>query len=154
MTYRWNVDDIDLRVTFARMHGPTDFLTMVARIAVGRVTWLLTLALTPFDVVLRFIGKGLVSVVVGFFVLMFLDLVWLMVWGLLAGSSWLWLTYPWLRFVLILPGIPLAIIAHMFIMLAPDPHKNARYFRVAGEWPLTWRLWRPADAYFDATPQA
>lgn len=150
MTWRWDVEDLDFRVTFARIHGPTDFLTVLARLVVSRVTWLLTLLLKPLDIVLRFIGKGLVAVVLGFMVLMILDILWLMIWGLLFGSSWLWLRYPLLRVVLILPGVAVAIFAHIVIMLAPDPHKNAKYTSVSGEWPLTWRLWHPTEAYFDA----
>ena len=154
MTWRWDVDDIDFRATFARVNSPTDFFTVLARLVVSRVTLVLAFVLWPLDSVLRLVGKGLVSVVLGMIVLMVLDLSWLPVWGTLVGTSWLWLNYPWLRPILILPGMFLAILAHIYIMLAPDPHKNAKYPRLAGEWPLSWMLWRPPKAYFETQGQA
>ena len=148
MTWRWGVEDIDERVNFARSISPSDFFTMFARLIVSKVTSVLAFILIPFDILGRFIGKGLVAVVLGFFVLMFLDIVWLIVWGILIGTSWIWLKYPWARPLLVLPGMTLAVSAHIFIMTAPDPHKNNKYPRIAGEWPLTWLVWRPPDAYY------
>ena len=148
MTWRWGVEDIDERVNFARSISPSDFFTMFARLIVSRATFILAFILIPFDILGRFIGKGLVAVVLGFFVLMFLDIVWLIVWGLLVGTSWIWLRYPWARPFLVLPGMTLAVSAHIFVMIAPDPHKNDKYPRIAGEWPLTWLVWSPPDAYF------
>ena len=148
MTWRWGVEDIDERVNFARINSPSDFFTMFARLVVSKITSVLQLILMPFDVVGRFIGKGLVAVVLGFFVLMFLDIVWIMVWGLLVGTSWIWLKFVWARPLLVLPGMALAVAAHIFIMIAPDPHKNDKYPRVAGEWPLTWLVWNPPEEYY------
>ena len=140
---------MDLRVAFARVHSPTDLATLIARLVVGRVTLVLSYLLFPFDKVAQLIGKGLTAVVLGFLVLIILHGVWLPIWGLLVGTSWLWLRYSLSRPVLLLPGMILAIGAHIFFMLIPDPQKVPSYASIAREWPLTWNLWSPPQAYFD-----
>lgn len=154
MTWRWTVSDLDSRVTFARMQSPTDFLTVLARFVVSGVTAALALVLLPVDMLARMIGQVLLMLVVGFIVLMLLDLIWLLVWGMLVGSSWLWINHWWLRPLLFLPGMSVAILAHIYIMVAPDPQKNPRYTMLPREWPLSWNVWRPPKDYLEAKSQA
>ena len=152
MSWLWEVDDLDLRVSFARANGPVDFFTLVVRLVVSRVTAVLTLALSPADKVLRLVGKGLTAVVLGMMLLLIIHGLWFLFWGPLMASSWLWLRYNWVRPLLLLPGIPLAIMSHIFLMLVPDHQKNSKYTLMAREWPLSWRLYRPSQAYFEANP--
>ena len=153
MTWLWEIEDLHIRVNFVRTHGPTDFFTLVSRYVVSRVTFVLSLLLMPADLVLRFIGRGLVALVLGLLLLLVLTGIWFPIWGLLVGTSWIWLKYSWPRPFLILPGILLAILAHIFIMLVPDPHKNSEYWTIAREWPLSWPLWKPPSLYYELTDQ-
>ena len=148
--YRWLAEDMEFRVAFARTMVPTDFFTLTALWIVRKLTALLAIVLVPFDVIARLIGAGLVRVVIGLFVLMAFDAVWSLIWGLLVGTSWLWLRSPWYRPALFLPGMALAVVALVFIKLAPDPHKQPSYTSLVREWPLTWHIWRPPDAYFES----
>ena len=150
MTWLWTVADIDFRVSFARAHGPSDFFTLVARLVVSKVSLVLELALSPVDRVGRVVGRGLVIFVIGLFILLGLTAIWFLIWLLLMGSSWLWLKSFWYRPLIILPGMALAVVAFVFLMLVPDPQKNAKYLSLAREWPLSLHLWKPPNDYFRA----
>ncbi len=153
MSYRWDISDWDLRITFARMGSPADTLTAAARFIVVAITSILMLLLFPIDKAMRLIGRVLLYIpfifVIAFFMLMILDIIWLPIWGMLVGSSWLWLKYPVARPFLFLPGMILAIAALIYIMLSPDPQKNPKYKLLPQEWPLCWLLWSPSPEYFD-----
>ena len=131
----WGFDDMDLRVAFVRAMSPTDSYTIVARWAVFRVTDLLALVLYPVDLAVRYIGR--------FLPVEFLfvpALFWFPLWGLLVGTSWLWMASYRFRPFLLLPGIAVAIFSFIYLMLVPDSKKGLRYPAMAGEWPLTWSL--------------
>ena len=149
MTWLWEVDDMDLRVAFARSNGPTDFLTLLARWVVGRVVFVLTLVLRPVDKVARLLGAGMLAVfsVAGLLVMLALTVIWFPFWLLLMGSSWLWLKCAWSRPILILPGMAVAFSATIYLMLVPDPQKTPEYPKLMQEWPLSWYLWSPPPAY-------
>lgn len=150
MTWLWGVDDFDLRLRFARVNSPVDFLTQLVRFVVTSVTRILALALSPVDAVLRLVGKILDRLVLGMMVLLIFTGIWFfLLWLPLMGMSRLWLGYPWARPLLALPGALLAIAAHVFIMLVPDPKKDRNYPMMVGEWPLSWHLYNPPDAYYE-----
>jgi hypothetical protein len=140
------------------MKSPTDALTRAARSIVVAVTSILAWLLSPVDKAMRLIGRVLLFIpfifVIAFFMLMILDMIWLPIWGMLVGSSWLWLKYPAARPFLILPGMVLAVAALIYIMLAPEPHKNPGYTTMPQEWPLSWLLWSPPPEYFEERPKA
>ena len=148
MTYRWRVEDLAERVAFARTHSPTDLFTLIARYVVSQTTSLLALVLLPISMLTRLIGRLLTIFVITLILFLALDIVWLVIWGLLMGSSRLWLASSWLRPILILPGMFIAILAHLYIILAVDPQKDPNYWTVVREWPLTWHLYKPPTAYF------
>ena len=153
MTWLWACEDFDLRVTFARTNGPTDFFTLLVRWVVGQVTAVVGLALIPVDKILRLVGKGMIRLVLGMLLLLILTGIWFfLIWLPLMGTSRLWLNYYWSRPLLAVPGAFLAIVAHIFLMLVPDPQKNAKYTLMAREWPLSWHLYKPTEAYFEANP--
>ena len=154
IVYRWRAEDMDLRVSFARSIMPRDFFTLLALWIVRPVTAVLAFVLKPFDAIARLIGRLLTAVVVGLFVLMVLDGLWILIWGLLVGTSWLWFRSGWYRPILFIPGVALAVLALVFIKLAPDPHKEPSYIAMATEWPLTFKLWQPPVEYFESTEPA
>ncbi len=149
MTWRWDIEDLALRVAIARSESPRDILTMIARFIVVWTTSFLGIILKPVDYAVRFIGIAFTALVIPFMFLALLDIIWMGVWGLLVFSSRVWLNVPLARPLLILPGMVLAIVAHVFIMIAPDPNKVSAYASVPQEWPLTWHLWKPPPAYFE-----
>ena len=149
MTWLWDTPDMYDRVAFARSISPTDLSTLIARWVVGWTTKILAFALYPLDYVARYIGRAFLVFVIGFMILIVLTIVWFPIWAALIGSSWLWLRYYWARPFLLLPGIALAILAHIYLMLVPDPQKQQHYFNMPGQWPLTWHLWRPPSEYYE-----
>ena len=149
MTWLWDIDDMYNRVKFARSQSPTDLATIIAHWIVTSVTWILSYLLYPFDYVGRLIGVLLVAVVLGFMLLLILTIIWFPLWLLLVDTSWIWLRYPWSRPLLLLPGIVVAISAHIYIMLVPDPHKQRHYVNMTNQWPLTWYIWHPPAIYFN-----
>ena len=150
MTWLWKVPDFKTRVAYARRTAPGDVFTQLARLLVNPITILLALVLAPVDYAARQLGRlSVIFVGWGLIFFFFLTLLWFPLWGMLAGSSWLWLNYAWTRPLLLLPGAALSIVLTVFLMLVPDPEKHPKYVTIAQEWPLTWLLWRPTFAYFD-----
>ena len=150
MTWLWSVDDMKLRVAFASMKSPSDNLTVVTRKILHTLIPVIEIILSPVDFVVRFIGKGLIAVVLGLFVLLVITAVWFIVWLILMVTSRLWLASAFYRPILIIPGILVAIFADIFIMLVPDPHKEREYTTLIKEWPLSWQLWKPTPEYFES----
>ncbi len=149
MTWRWDILDIPLRVTIGRSQSPSDFLTVATRLFITSITSVLGVVLKPVDYVARLIGHLFIMLVITFMILALLDIIWIGIWWLLITSSRLWLEAPWTRPFLVIPGTILAIIAHTYYMLAPDPHKVTEYASIPQEWPLTWFIWKPPSAYFE-----
>ena len=157
MTWLWKVPDLRTRVDFARRNAPGDIFTQIARFIVYYTSALFIFVLRPVDYVGRSIFKVAfhVGTVVGFFLVfpllffLILSALWIPFWGLLVGSSWLWLNQAWTRPILLLPGVALSIVLTVILMLVPDPEKHPKYVTIAQEWPLSWSLWNPPLVYFE-----
>lgn len=129
--------------------APGDIFTQVARLLVHRTTVFLAFILAPVDYAARAMGKlSVVFIAWGLLLFLLLSILWLPFWGLLVGSSWLWLNQAWTRPILLLPGAALCMVLTVFLMLVPDPQKHPRYVTLTQEWPLTWTLWHPPFVYF------
>ena len=75
--------------------------------------------------------------------LLIFSLVWLPVFALLLGSSWLWLKIPLLRPILLVPGLVIARIGFIYTSLVPDmgeKHQKAIKLALCDQWPITYRL--------------
>jgi len=150
VTWLWKTSDLKTRVAFARSSAPGDIFTKLARLIVNPITVFLVLVLGPVDFAARQLGKlSLVFAAWGLIFFFTLTVLWLPLWGLLTGSSWLWLNYAWTRPILLLPGAALSIALTLILIVIPDPEKHPKYVTIAQEWPLTWTLWHPPVAYFD-----
>ena len=149
MSWLWSVEDFALRLSFARSNAPRDILTIFTQRTLQELGNLLTLLLSPLDKIMRLVGKGLISLIFGLFILIAIHGLWFVLWLPLMGTSWLWLHYPWMRPIILLPGFLIAVIGHIFLILVPDPQKNAEYLLITQEWPLSWWLWKPMDSYFE-----
>ena len=149
LTWLWQVLDLDLRVEHARANGPDDLYTLLARWIVTRVTLVFGIVLWPLDAVLRILGRILTVFVIGLLLLLILTGIWWPVWASLVYSSRIWLSTPWSRPFLLVPGILLALFAYLFLMFVPDHQKHRKYLTLPSEWPLTWHLWKPPKAYIE-----
>ena len=154
LSWLWNIADLENRILFARENGPVDSLTLITRFIILRVTNALSFFLNPIDKAMQLLGHGLIAVVLGMLLLIVIHGFWFIFWLLLMGSSRLWLKLPWPRPFIFIPGIFLAIISHIVLILVPDPHKNPKYNSIACEWPISLRIWKPLEEYFETNPLA
>ena len=146
--YDWRqIADMQYRISLAQAHAPKDFLTKTALLSV-KVTTSALIILTPVQLVTTGLGGCIIAITFGLFTFL-LTLIWLPFFALLVGTSWLWLHAWYSRPILLIPGILLAFIANLYVMLAPEPEKDAKYAKlsIAGEWPLSWYLIKPPQEY-------
>ena len=73
--------------------------------------------------------------------------VWLPLYHLLIATSWLWLKAWYLRLILLIPGVVIAFISDIWVILTPDFRREAKQKKQAlcEEWPLSWYLMNPPD---------
>lgn len=135
--------DIRERIAAARASGPSDIFTKFTKILVKFTTSFLVL-LSPIYKITTAVGGCLVVVTIGVLALPILFL-WLPFYYLLAGTSWLWIKAWYLRLVIVLPGILLAVIADFYVKLMPDFERGSKRKKLAicEEWPLSWYLTHP-----------
>jgi hypothetical protein len=135
------VTDIDHRIHLAELYGPHDPLTVVAHRTTVFVCGILGILLFPIKIITTGVGGCLIALTLGLFAI-FLTVVWLPILALLLGTSWLWINVWPLRPILLVPGVLFAILANVFVQLAPEPDPAAKYSKavLAGDWPLTWYL--------------
>ena len=137
--------DIANAITVARSEAPTDILTRAVLWAVRGITTTFSILFAPVALATTFLGGCLITLTLGLF-LVPLNLAWLSLFYPLLGTSWLWLRVWWLRPILLIPGIMLAILGWTFVQLTPMPEeaitgKKILYGYLAGEWPLTFSIW-------------
>ena len=142
---------MDQRVEWVQKHSPNDVSTVTARYVINYVTLVIGYILWPLDYVLRVIGHGLSRLALGLMFLLILTGIWFPIWLTLVMTSRLWLRAAWTRPILLIPGIIVAIFAHIYIMLIPDPQKGTQYINLIRVWPLSSQIWKPPDAYFEDT---
>ena len=89
-------------------------------------------------------GGCLIALTLGLFILV-LSVIWLPFAAFLLGTSWLWLKAWYLRPVLLIPGVLVAVVAHAYVMLAPDSERDSKYTKLTltDSWPLSWYLLHP-----------
>jgi len=122
-----------------------DSLTKFTRTIVKGATASLVI-LTPIEIVTTSIGGILIAITFGLFALL-LSAIWQPFLWLLLGTSWLWFHAPYLAPLLFLPGLIIAILANIYVMLMPEPDKNAKIAKLAlaDEWPMSWYVFKPSD---------
>jgi hypothetical protein len=137
------INNLNERIRAGRANGPSDIFTKCARILVKFTTSSLVL-LTPIYRVTTAVGGCLIIFTIGFFALP-ISFVWLPFYYLLEGTSWLWLRAWYLRPILLFPGVIIAFIADLYVMLMPDFERGAKRTKraICEEWPLSWYLIRP-----------
>lgn len=137
------INDLKERIGVARANAPADIFTKLSRMLVKFTTSLLVM-LTPISMITTAVGGCLIVVTIGFLALPIL-IVWFPFYNLLAGTSWLWLQAWYLRPILLIPGVIIAFIADLYVMLMPDFERGAKITKLAicEEWPLSWYLIKP-----------
>jgi len=152
MTWRWDATDIPARLRYALKFAPQDILTLFSMFVMRHCCSAIAMLVWPFELVLKgtvgFLLKGGCVFVWGMLILMVLDLVWMTTWLLLMLTSSAWIKMQWLRPILIIPGLILALVSYIFVSLAPDPQKNSEYHILIKSWPMSWRVWSPKEEYF------
>jgi hypothetical protein len=137
------IHDVRERIGVAKANAPADIFTKFAKMLVKFTTSLLVM-LRPVSRVTTAVGGCLVVVSIGFLALP-ISFVWLPFYYLLSGTSWLWLQAWYLRPILLLPGVIVALIADLYVMLMPEFERGAKITKLAicEEWPLSWYLIKP-----------
>jgi hypothetical protein len=146
--FAWRtISDIELRVELAKEYGLTAILTRIAW-GLAKSLAVITMLLLPLEMVTTAVGGCLLALTFGLLTIP-LTVIWLPLYGLLLGTSWLWLKAWYLRPILMLPGVLVSFVAGAFVMLAPEPERAAKWAKLAfaQEWPLSWLLLRPPDEY-------
>lgn len=149
MSYDWRqIADMEYRIRLAHAHAPADFLTKAAMLGTKVATGALVVLL-PIQIVTTAVGGCLIGLTFGILTFV-LTLIWWPFFGFLVGSSRLWLWAWYLRPILLLPGVIIATIADLYVMLAPEPEREAKHAKlsITSEWPLSWYLIRPPVAYY------
>lgn len=149
MDDRSQIADTNYMIRQAQACAPNDFITKAAILATTVVTKGLVVLL-PIEMVTTAVGGCLIALTFGLFSFV-LSLIWWPFLGFLLGTSWLWLRAWYVRPILLVPGVTVATVATIYVMLAPDPERGAKYAKlsIAGEWPLSWYLIRPPARHYD-----
>ena len=147
--YDWRlISDTSYRISLAEQHAPRDIFTKLAIISLKGLTSALVI-LMPIQIITTALGGCVIAVTFGLFLLL-LNLIWWPFLALLLSTSWLWLHAWYMRPILLLPGIVIAVIAVLYVMLAPDPERDSKYTKLAlaGDWPLSWYIIKPPIEYY------
>ena len=139
----WQEDDLDDRVKAARAGAPADILTKLARYLTKAITSILVILL-PLAKLTSAVAGCLIVFTIGFLSFVFL-VVWLPLYHILITTSWLWLKAWYLRPILLIPGIVIAFVSDIWVLLTPDFRRRAKQKKQAmcEEWPLSWYLVNP-----------
>ena len=142
------IRDIEYRCALARARTPRDIFTKVARLSMAANS-ILSIPLVPVELVTTFAGGCLIALTFGLFWLV-LTAIWLPFLGFLLATSWLWLKAWPLRPALLIPGLLVALLAHVYVILSPEREKDAKIAKLAlvEEWPLSWYLMKPPPEYY------
>lgn len=128
----------------AQIIGPKDPLTVGAFAS----NLFLRIILFPINVILvpltTFILGILVTLTFGL-LLIILSLVWLPLFGLILGSSWLWIKVPLTRPILFLPGVIIAVVSEFYVSLVPDMGEKYQKLLKLGlcdSWPYSFLVYQ------------
>lgn len=127
----------------AQALGPRDPLTLAAH-SLGTF---LRLALFPTLLLIPPVTSVLSIMVILTFggLLLLLSAIWLAFFGLLLGSSWMWLKVPILRPLLIIPGVLISVAVGIFVSLVPDMgEKFQKVIKMAlcDSWPYSYLVFK------------
>jgi hypothetical protein len=141
----WYEEDLNGRVKAVRAGAPADILTKLARVLTKAITSILVIIL-PVARVTSAVTGCLIVVTIGVLSFFFL-FVWLPLYHLLIATSWLWLRVWYLRLILLIPGVVIAFVSDIWVILTPDFRREAKQKKRAmcEEWPLSWYLIYPPD---------
>jgi len=106
----------------------------------------LAIPLTPVGCLTNLATGCMISLSMGLFAIAF-SLLWLPFFGLLMGTSWLWIRAWPLRPLVFLPGLLTVIIAFtLAVLVHDDPEGFDRKSTMIMAWPLSWYVMRPPIA--------
>ena len=134
---------VSAMLTEAQAAGPRDPFTLFAFTlnSILKLILIPTMLLVP---IVTFALGILVSLTFGL-LLFLLSLIWLPIFGLLLGTSWLWLRAWYLRPILIIPGVITAFIGSLYVRFVPDMGEKYQKVLKLGycdAWPWTYTMFR------------
>jgi len=103
----------------AQASGPKDWLTRGAFYSNALLRLILMIPMLPLTIVTTLVGGLLVLLTFGLLLLP-LSLIWMLFYGFLWSTSWLWIRAWYLRPFLLVPGVLVAAIAFEYVGLVPD----------------------------------
>ena len=141
----WYEEDLNGRVKAVKTVAPDDFLTGLARILTKAFTYILFILL-PLSKLTSAVAGFLIVLTIGVLSFFFL-FIWLPLYHLLVATSWLWLKAWYLRPILLIPGVIIAFVSDIWVILTPDFRREAKQKKQAmcSEWPLSWYLIYPPN---------
>ncbi len=116
-------------------------LTTVAW-AINQAIGFLGIVLIPVQLVTTCILGAIGSLTFGLLPLL-LSIPWIVLLGLLLGTSWLWLKVPLIRPVVLVPGLVVAFVSREYAAMVPEHGDfGARLIKqnLGASWPLSYRL--------------
>ena len=138
---RAEVDTLS-RANIVRTTEPYDIFTRITTLIGLAMRIPVVCALTFPLVLITFVLGIILSVpLLGLVLLSLANVIWLSMLGLLMGSSWLWIKVPILRLLLLLPGIAIANMAYLFVILIPDmgeKYQKATKLAICETWPKSY----------------
>ena len=130
---------VEMFINNAKAAGPKDPLTIAALFA----NMVLRMLLFPLILI-----TPLVTLVLGLLVqlsfgilLLPLSVIWMAIFPLLLGTSWLWIRAWYLRPFLIVPGVFIAVLSDVYVSFVPDMgEKYQKIVKLAfcDSWPYTF----------------
>jgi hypothetical protein len=128
----------------AQRIGPKDIFTLGAYGLNGVLRLILfpvnLILVPPFTFVL-----GILATITFGLLLMLLSLVWLVFFGIIMGSSWLWIKAPLARPLLFIPGVLIVLVSDVYVSLIPDmgeKHQKLIKLALCDSWPFSLLVYR------------
>ena len=141
---------MDYRISLAHRKRPKDPFTYLAVFIIKFTTTVIGLLLLPVQFITTFATGLLISLTFGLALIPF-TLIWMPFIILLMTTSWLWIHAWYLRPILLLPGVAIAVLASTYSpLIAEMGETGSRYSKlsVSQEWPMSWYLIRPSAEYY------
>lgn len=125
----------------AKELGPNDPLTKAAWV-IQKIFIFPTMPLLLIAIIVKNLLGLLAGCTFGLLLLP-LSLIWLPFFGYALGTSWLWIKFPILRPILLIPSVLINTIGVTYVAFIPDmgePFQKALKGALCDSWPYSWHI--------------
>jgi len=143
---------VEMFISNAQADGPQDPLTMAAYTANTILRILLFPKLLIIPIVTLALGL-LVRISFGILLLP-LNVIWMAFFAMLLGTSWLWIRAWYLRPLLLVPGVLIAVLADVYVSFVPDMGKKYQKIlkmTLCDSWPYSYLVFEEARNFDSST---